>query len=354
MAEHKIDGGTMLLFIDPAGGTNYDTVVCLTSVGQSMSVQPVDASSACGPDKSPGAIDISYTFEGQHLQDPITGQISGTDLRLLLMAEQTVGWKLSPETPVAGDEIQEGTGYLSELSSTYSYSEIGVFSGTLQPFGVPTITVYIPGAVNFQFQIEGAQILSGGFDIYSISGSPFDVTVEWGDGNSTNYTGSNYYNTTYTYAGYDTYIVTVLPSTTNINIAFGPNLAIGGVILRQLINLNAITLSQLNIVSNTINASTLDLTGLDQTVANRDLYLSQNNLGTILLPLGNTGINRFEAHLQYLTSSSVNYILDNILNYGNGPDTILLYGQTPPAPPTGQGIIDKAALIAMGWIVNTD
>ena len=79
MAEHKVDGGTMLLFIDPTGGTNYDTVVCLTSVGQSMSVQPIDASSACGPDKSPGAIDISYTFEGQHLQDPITGQISGTD-----------------------------------------------------------------------------------------------------------------------------------------------------------------------------------------------------------------------------------------------------------------------------------
>jgi hypothetical protein len=354
MSEHKVNGGTMLLFIDPTGGTNYDTVVCLTSVGQAMSVQPVDASSACGPDKSPGAIDISYTFEGQHLQDPITGQISGTDLRLLLMAEQTVGWKLSPETPVTGDEIQEGTGYLSELSSTYAFDSVGVFTGTLQPYGVPTINIYRPGAVNFAVQIEGPEILSGGFDIYSISGSVFDVTVDWGDGNLTNYTGLNYYNTTYTYPGNDIYIITVIPSTTDINISFGPNLAAGGTQIRQFINLNAITLSQLNVVGNTINASTLDLTGLDQTVANRDLYLSQNNLSSILLPLGNTGINRFEGHLQYLTSSSVNYILDNILNYGNGPDTILLYGQTPPAPPTGQGIIDKAALIAMGWTVNTD
>lgn len=145
MSEHKIQGGDMLLFIDPNGGTNYDTVVCLTSVSQNDSVQPVDASSACGPDKSPGAVDISVTFEGQHLQDPDSGKISGTNLLQLLRAEQTIGWKLSPVSPQAGDEIQEGTGYLSELSSTYSYSEIGVFSGTIQPYGLPTSTIQPSG-----------------------------------------------------------------------------------------------------------------------------------------------------------------------------------------------------------------
>lgn len=144
MSEHKIQGGTMLLFIDPTGGTDYSTVVCLTSVSQSDSVQPVDASSACGPDKSPGTVDISYSFEGQHLQDPDSGKISGTDLRILLRGEQTIGWKLAPEFPVAGDEIQEGTGYLSELSSTYAFDSVGVFSGTIQPYGVPT-TSNVPG-----------------------------------------------------------------------------------------------------------------------------------------------------------------------------------------------------------------
>lgn len=141
MAEHKVNGGDMLLFIDPLGGTNYDTVVCLTSVGISDSVQPVDASSACGPDKSPGAVDISISFEGQHLQDPTSGDISGTDLRILLRAEQTIGWMLSPVSPQPGDEIQTGTGYLSELSSTYAFDSVGVFSGTIQPYGLPTTTV---------------------------------------------------------------------------------------------------------------------------------------------------------------------------------------------------------------------
>jgi hypothetical protein len=142
MAEHKVEGGNMLLFIDSNGGTEYDIVVCLTSVSKSDSVTVVDASSACGPDKSPGALELSYAFEGQHLQDPIAGSISGTDLRILLRGEQTIGWKIAPETPVTGDEIESGTGFLSELSSTYAFDSVGTFTGTIQPYGIPTISIF--------------------------------------------------------------------------------------------------------------------------------------------------------------------------------------------------------------------
>lgn len=141
MAEHKVQGGTMLLFIDPAGGTAYDTVVCLTSVGKSDSVNVVDAASACGPDNQPGVLQISYTFEGQHLQDPDTGKISGTSLRQLLRAKTTVGFKIEPVTPVAGDEIETGTGFFSDLSSTYAFDSNGTFTGTLNPYGTPTLTI---------------------------------------------------------------------------------------------------------------------------------------------------------------------------------------------------------------------
>jgi hypothetical protein len=141
MAEHKVAGGTMLLFIDPTGGNDYDTVVCLTSVGKSDSISVVDASSACGPDKSPGTLELSYSFEGQHLQDPTTGKISGTSLRQLLRSKTTIGWMIAPESPVTGDEIEEGTGYLSELSSTYAFDSVGTFTGTIQPYGTPTISI---------------------------------------------------------------------------------------------------------------------------------------------------------------------------------------------------------------------
>ena len=56
-------------------------------------------------------------------------------------AKTTVGWKISPVSPVTGDEVEEGTGYLSELSSTYAFDSVGTFSGTIQPYGTPTITV---------------------------------------------------------------------------------------------------------------------------------------------------------------------------------------------------------------------
>jgi hypothetical protein len=141
MAEHKVAGGTMLLFIDPAGGTDYDTVVCLTSVSKADSITVVDASSACGPDKSPGTLELSYSFEGQHLQDPDSGKVSGTSLRQLLRAKTTIGWMIAPESPVTGDEIEEGTGFLSELSSTYAFDSVGTFTGTIQPYGDPTLSI---------------------------------------------------------------------------------------------------------------------------------------------------------------------------------------------------------------------
>lgn len=142
MSRHKIQGGNVLLFIDPTGGTSYSTVVCLTSVSKSDSVNVVDASSACGPDKSPGTLEISYSFEGQHIQDPSTGEISGTSLRQLLRSKSTLGFKIAPEDPQIGDEIEEGTGYLSELSSTYAFDSMATFSLTLQPYGEPSITIW--------------------------------------------------------------------------------------------------------------------------------------------------------------------------------------------------------------------
>jgi len=141
MAEHKVAFGTMLLFIDPTGGTDYDTVVCLTSVSKADSITVVDASSACGPDKSPGTLELSYSFEGQHLQDPDSGKVSGTSLRQLLRAKTTIGWKIAPESPVTGDEIEEGTGFLSELSSTYAFDSVGTFTGTIQPYGDPSLSI---------------------------------------------------------------------------------------------------------------------------------------------------------------------------------------------------------------------
>jgi hypothetical protein len=59
----------------------------------------------------------------------------------LLRAKTTIGWMIAPESPVTGDEIEEGTGFLSELSSTYAFDSVGTFTGTIQPYGDPTLSI---------------------------------------------------------------------------------------------------------------------------------------------------------------------------------------------------------------------
>ena len=56
-----------------------------------------------------------------------------------------------------------------------------------------------------------------------------------------------------------------------------------------------------------------------------------------------------------LTTSNINSLLNKMLTVSpTVPKNIELYGQTPPAPPSGQGIIDKQTLINAGNTVYTD
>lgn len=55
-----------------------------------------------------------------------------------------------------------------------------------------------------------------------------------------------------------------------------------------------------------------------------------------------------------LPSSQINLILSRLLNLTSEKNYIDLSGQNPLAPPTGQGIIDKATLISRNYSVTTD
>lgn len=155
MAEHKVSGGTMLLFIGRNEG-KYDTVICLKSVSITDSVASIDISSWCGPGKLPGLNDITLSFEGFHIQDPLTDRISGTDLRQILRDQVTIIWKLSPETPIPGDEIQSGSGFISQLDSTYLFDNVGSFNFTINVKG--DVTTEIINQLTLGQEYEGGTI----------------------------------------------------------------------------------------------------------------------------------------------------------------------------------------------------
>lgn len=128
-------------------------------------------------------------------------------------------------------------------------------------------------------------------------------------------------------------------------------------------NLNSITFSpnaanigfhmnSLNIISNS-SLTTIDLPFYEVFMC----YLINNSLSSIThsnLFITNGG--EYFVSGNKLTSSSVNYILNHFV--GIVPTQVsvnyFLESQTPPAPPTGQGLVDKNTLISNGNGVMTD
>jgi hypothetical protein len=68
--------------------------------------------------------------------------------------------------------------------------------------------------------------------------------------------------------------------------------------------------------------------------------------------INNTQLNDIRMEVCELPSEMVNYTLACAVAYNT--HFTFLAGQTPPAPPTGQGITDKNTLIANGHVVETD
>ena len=144
MAERKVNGKDILLFIDPAGGDAYSIVVCLTSNSKKLTTATLDAASKCGPDTRPGAQSVSVDFAGQVVVAPDAGRVSEGDLFDLWKNSTNIGWKQGPAAPVDGDVIYTGQGFISDLSDTYDMNG-ATFSGTIGVSGFPVKEIY-PGS----------------------------------------------------------------------------------------------------------------------------------------------------------------------------------------------------------------
>lgn len=168
------------------------------------------------------------------------------------------------------------------------------------------------------------------FMVLSISGlDNFKMEINWGDGSSVDtYSGSNYYYLTmpHLFISYDTFNVTIqIDNILSVNLFHIEGL--GGSFLlsadvRNLKNVNNMFFAAGSIKS--INISNNKLL--------QNLDIGQNSL----------------------TTNNVNYILHTLVqnNINNGLLNIGL--QTPPAPPTGQGITDAEILTSRNWTVITD
>lgn len=142
MAEDKKNGQEYILEIDPAGGTAYDTVVCLKSFDFNSEDAEIDASSFCGTEILPGTTTETIEFEGIQLFDPATGKVSGADLYATKKLKTKIGWRIKPVvTAITGDVTKVGTGYLTNISESYGLDEPITFSATIKVVGTATQTI---------------------------------------------------------------------------------------------------------------------------------------------------------------------------------------------------------------------
>lgn len=142
MAERKVKGADILLFIDPDGGTDYSLIICLTKQGLKRATEIIDAATKCGPDTQPGKQSVNLDFEGQQMIDPDAQRLSADDLHPVWAAKTTVGWKLGPADPITADVIYNGTGFIATLDEDYDVSNPATFSGSIGVYGSITQVIY--------------------------------------------------------------------------------------------------------------------------------------------------------------------------------------------------------------------
>lgn len=191
MSDRKVSGKDILLFIDPEGGTDYKTVVCLTSQTYTHGSTPVtDATTKCGPDSLPGIpAPDKIDFEGVQLFDPATGKLAIFDLSILKKNVTTIGWKMAPVEPLGGDVIKVGRGFISDLSESYPIDN-STFSGSISVYGTPDITEALgtPSAPTINNIVAGDEELTVNFTIPDSNGGSAITNYKYSINGGSSYT----------------------------------------------------------------------------------------------------------------------------------------------------------------------
>jgi hypothetical protein len=141
MAEHKLNGEDWILKIDTAGGTSYETVVCLKSFKFNSQNAEVDASSFCGQEKRPGIEAETVDIEAINLYDASTGKVSGPDLYATKQAKTKIGCSITRATPVTGDPVKVFQAYIMNYSEDYSHNSVAAWTAQLAVSGSVTQTI---------------------------------------------------------------------------------------------------------------------------------------------------------------------------------------------------------------------
>jgi hypothetical protein len=144
MAQTKVVPNSTVITIAPADSSSETLIVCLTQTGYTATNTAVDAASFCGVDTLPGATTFDLTFSGQRMINPDAGNISEYGLLQLVLDKTRVQWTIGPITPVTGDVVITGEGYLNTFSTDNSTDTVPTMTGTINADSSTVVVVETP------------------------------------------------------------------------------------------------------------------------------------------------------------------------------------------------------------------
>lgn len=141
MAVHDLQGQDWVLLIDASAGTPETLIVCLKSITFNSERGEIDGSSFCGPSILPGLANESIDYDAFASYDAGSGKASTAIIYNLIKNKTRISWSITRATPVTGDPVKTGYGYILSHNETYNLNETTGFSGKIKVDGDVTQTI---------------------------------------------------------------------------------------------------------------------------------------------------------------------------------------------------------------------
>lgn len=135
MSNNFVNGRDIVIAIDPAAGTSYKLVVCLTSNTMTGQLSQLDATSKCGNQWVAGQkFEQTITGEG-FLIDPDTGSPTNQgfpELFKLYTDRTQFTAKFGKASPTSGEATYSGPAFITNLEETAADDALVKFTFTMR------------------------------------------------------------------------------------------------------------------------------------------------------------------------------------------------------------------------------
>jgi hypothetical protein len=133
MAEHYASANSRVIVIGDGDTPEvFNAVVCLTDNSFDLAINNITTETKCGTINEAGTISTTLALSGVLVLDPDDDKVSASALFDLASTGASFNFKYGPITPVTGDIVYSGRGFLTAYGEADSVNTNSTFTGAIQ------------------------------------------------------------------------------------------------------------------------------------------------------------------------------------------------------------------------------